>query len=81
MRNDFTVLPCILSIAAVHGEQVCTNEDLIRNSAYNWSPMSAEEISAKTGIEAAPLHLVDSLEGISLRAARAALDARAGRSG
>jgi 3-oxoacyl-[acyl-carrier-protein] synthase-3 len=35
----------------VHGEQVCTNEDLIRNSAYNWSPMSADEISAKTGIE------------------------------
>ena len=35
---------------------MCTNEDLIRNSAYNWSPMSADEISAKTGIERASLH-------------------------
>ncbi len=30
---------------------MCTNEDLIRNTAYNWSPMSADEITAKTGIE------------------------------
>ena len=44
MRNDFTVQPRIQAIAAVHGDRVCTNEDLIRNSAYNWSPMSAEEI-------------------------------------
>ena len=28
-----------------------TNDDLIRNTAYNWSPMTAEEISAKTGID------------------------------
>ena len=49
--------PRIEALAAVHGDQVCTNEDLIRNTAYNWSPMSAEEIRAKTGIEAAPLHL------------------------
>ena len=57
VRNDFAVQPRIEAIAAVHGDQVCTNEDLIRNSAYNWSPMSADEISAKTGIEAASLHL------------------------
>ena len=57
VRNDFAVQPRIEAIAAVHGDQVCTNEDLIRNSAYNWSPMSADEITAKTGIEAASLHL------------------------
>ncbi len=57
VRKDLAVAPRIEAIAAVHGEVVCTNEDLIRNSAYNWSPMSADEISAKTGIEAASLHL------------------------
>jgi 3-oxoacyl-[acyl-carrier-protein] synthase-3 len=72
VRNDLTVLPHIQAIAAVHGEQVCTNDDLIRNSAYNWSPMSAEEISAKTGIEQRR-YTWFSLEELSLRAARAAL--------
>src|SRR6476646_68337 len=51
VRNDLAVQPRIQAISAAHGDQVCTNEDIIRNSAYNWSPMSADEISAKTGIE------------------------------
>jgi 3-oxoacyl-(acyl-carrier-protein) synthase III len=51
---------------------VCTNEDLIRNSAYNWSPMSADEISSKTGIEQRR-YTSDTLEDLSLRAARSAL--------
>lgn len=72
VRNDLTVLPHIQAISAVHGEQPCTNEDLIRNSAYNWSPMSADEISAKTGIEQRR-YTWGSLEELSLRAARAAL--------
>jgi 3-oxoacyl-(acyl-carrier-protein) synthase III len=72
VRSDMTVLPRIQAIAAVHGELVCTNDDVIRNSAYNWSPMSADEISAKTGIEQRRYTLA-SLEEISLRAARAAL--------
>jgi 3-oxoacyl-[acyl-carrier-protein] synthase III len=72
VRKDLAVQPHIKAIAAVHGEQVCTNEDLIRNSAYNWSPMSAEEISTKTGIEQRR-YTWNSLEEISLRAARAAL--------
>ncbi len=72
VRQDLAVQPRIEAIAAVHGERVCTNEDLIRNSAYNWSPMSADEISAKTGIEARR-YTADSLEDLSLRAARAAL--------
>jgi 3-oxoacyl-[acyl-carrier-protein] synthase III len=72
VRSDFAVQPRIEGIAAVHGEQVCTNEDLIRNSAYNWSPMSADEIRAKTGIEQRR-YTADSLENISLRAARLAM--------
>lgn len=72
VRNDLTVQPQIKAIAAVHGEQVCTNEDLIRNSAYNWSPMSAAEITAKTGIEQRR-YTWNSLEELSLRAARSAL--------
>jgi 3-oxoacyl-(acyl-carrier-protein) synthase III len=72
VRNDLAVQPQIKAIAAVHGEQVCTNEDLIRNSAYNWSPMSAQEITRKTGIEERR-YTWDSLEELSLRAARSAL--------
>jgi 3-oxoacyl-[acyl-carrier-protein] synthase III len=72
VRNDLEVQPCIQAIAAAHGDQVCTNEDLIRNSAYNWSPMSADEISAKTGIEQRR-YTSGSLEELSLRAARSAL--------
>ena len=64
--------PRIEAIAGVHAEQVCTNEDLVRNSAYNWSPMSAAEITAKTGIDQRR-YTRYSLEQISLRAARAAL--------
>jgi 3-oxoacyl-(acyl-carrier-protein) synthase III len=69
---DGAVQPRIEAIAAAHGDQVCTNEDLIRNSAYNWSPMSADEISAKTGIEQRR-YTSGSLEDLSLRAARSAL--------
>ncbi|MDI3313139.1 MAG: 3-oxoacyl-[acyl-carrier-protein] synthase III C-terminal domain-containing protein [Mycobacterium sp.] len=72
VRKDLSVYPRIQAIAAVHGEQVCTNEDIIRNSAYNWSPMSAEEIAAKTGIEQRR-YTWDSLEELALRAARSAL--------
>ena len=51
MREHFSVMPRIEALAVVHGDQVCTNEDLIRNSAYNWLPMVADEIRDKTGIE------------------------------
>jgi 3-oxoacyl-[acyl-carrier-protein] synthase-3 len=72
VRNDLAVQPRIEAIAAAHGDLVCTNEDLIRNSAYNWSPMSADDIVAKTGIEARR-YTSESLEDLSLRAARSAL--------
>ena len=72
VRNDLAVQPRIQAIAAAQGDQVCTNEDLIRNSAYNWSPMSADEISAKTGIEQRR-YTSGSLEDLALRAAVSAL--------
>jgi len=73
VRHDFAVQPAILALAVEHGEQVCTNADLIRNSAYNWSPMAAEEIQAKTGIEQRR-YTSRSLEELALQAARSALE-------
>ena len=72
VRQKFTVMPRLEALAASPGEQVCTNEDLIRNSAMNWSPMTAEEISSKTGIEAR-CYTNRTLEEISLDVARSAL--------
>ncbi len=72
VRKQFTVLPKIEALAVVHGDTVCSNEDLIRNAAYNWSPMAAEEISDKTGIEQR-LYTSGSFEEMALQAAKAAL--------
>lgn len=72
VREKFTVMPRLEALAASPGEQVCTNEDVIRNSAMNWSPMTAEEISSKTGIEAR-CYTNRSIEEISLDVARSAL--------
>jgi 3-oxoacyl-[acyl-carrier-protein] synthase III len=77
VRQRFSVLPRLEALAVVKGEQVCSNQDLIRNAAYSWSPMSAEEIRVKTGIEQR-LYTAHSLEDISLAAAQRAL-AHAGR--
>ena len=73
VRERFGVLPKLEALAAVKGEHVCTNDDLIRNTAYSWSPMSAEEIRDKTGIEARRLHRARPLEDLALQAAEAAL--------
>ena len=72
VRAQFTVMPRIEALAVVHGDVVCTNEDLIRNAAYNRSPMTAEEIREKTGIEQRR-YTSHSLEEIALQAAVAAL--------
>ncbi len=77
VRERFTVMPRLEALAAVHGDHVCTNDDLIRNSAYNWSPMGADEIRDKTGIEARRYSSLP-LEDLALQAAEAAL-AKAGR--
>ena len=51
VRQRFSVLPRLESLAVYEGEIACTNEDLIRNFAYGWSCMTAQEIREKTGIE------------------------------
>ena len=77
VRKQYSVQPKIESLAVVKGEIACTNEDLVRNFAYNWSPMSAAEITRKTGIECRR-YTKRSLEDISLHAARRAME-HAGR--
>jgi len=73
VRREFTVLPRLESMVAVHGDQVCTNDDVVRNSAYSWSPMSADEIQEKTGVVERRYTSL-SLEELALRAAEAALE-------
>jgi 3-oxoacyl-[acyl-carrier-protein] synthase III len=77
IREQFTVLPRIEALAAVTGEYTCTNEDIIRNTSWNWSPMTAADITAKTGIERRT-YTHQGLEELAEQAARAAL-AKAGR--
>ena len=50
VRRRFAVMPRVEALAVYKGEVVCTNDDLIRNTAYCWSPMTAKEIEEKTGI-------------------------------
>src|SRR5439155_983352 len=50
VRQRFAVMPRVEALAVYKGEIVCTNDDLIRNTAYCWSPMTAKEIEEKTGI-------------------------------
>ncbi|MGZ4508117.1 MAG: 3-oxoacyl-ACP synthase III family protein [Blastococcus sp.] len=72
VRRHFAVPPRLESLAAVHGDQVCSNDDLIRNAAYNWSPMTAEHIRATTGIDKRRYSSLP-LEELALQAAEAAL--------
>src|ERR1035441_1708239 len=73
VREQFALMPRLESLTVVKGEHVCTNEDVIRNTAYSWSPMTAAEIQEKTGIEQR-LYTQRRLAHISLQAARAALE-------
>ncbi|MEP7033959.1 MAG: 3-oxoacyl-[acyl-carrier-protein] synthase III C-terminal domain-containing protein [Dermatophilaceae bacterium] len=77
VRHQFSVMPKIEALAVVHGEVICSNDDLIRNAAYNWSPMTAEEIFDKTGIQQR-CYTSRSMEEIALEAAQSAL-AHSGR--
>jgi 3-oxoacyl-[acyl-carrier-protein] synthase III len=77
IRKKFAIMPRLESLAAVTGEYVCTNEDIIRNASWNWSPMTAAEIAAKTGIDQRT-YTRHTLEELAAQAARAALD-KAGR--
>jgi 3-oxoacyl-(acyl-carrier-protein) synthase III len=51
VREAFVIQPKLAALAVVRGEHVCDNTDVIRNASFSWSPMSAGDISAKTGIE------------------------------
>src|SRR4051812_27962300 len=73
VRRAFTVMPRLECLVAVHGDQVCTNDDVVRNSAYNWSPMSADEIQEKTGVVERRYTSL-TLEELALQAAEAALE-------
>jgi 3-oxoacyl-[acyl-carrier-protein] synthase III len=78
VREAFAVQPTFEALAIVRGEHVCSNADVIRNTSFSWSPMSAEEIAAKTGIEQR-CYTSREPEDLALAAARAAL-AKSGRS-
>jgi 3-oxoacyl-[acyl-carrier-protein] synthase-3 len=77
VRGRFRVMPRLEALAVHRGERACTNEDLIRNAAWCWSPMTAAEIREKTGIEQRLYTELD-LDHMALLAAERAL-ARAGR--
>jgi 3-oxoacyl-[acyl-carrier-protein] synthase-3 len=78
VRRLFRIQPRLESLAVVKGEQTVTNEDVVRNSAYNWSPMSVEEIRLKTGVEQRQ-YTARPVEELALQAAEQAM-AKAGRS-
>jgi 3-oxoacyl-[acyl-carrier-protein] synthase III len=78
VREAYRVQPKLESLAIVRGEHVCSNDDVIRNASFSWSPMSAAEISAKTGIDQRRYSSREP-EQLTLPAVRAAL-AKAGRS-
>jgi 3-oxoacyl-[acyl-carrier-protein] synthase III len=73
VRKRFTVMPRLEALTVYEGEVACSNEDLIRNTAWCWSRMTADEISQKTGIEQRLYSELD-LEHMALLAARAALE-------
>ena len=78
VQEAFSIQPKLEALAIVRGEHVCSNDDVIRNASFSWSPMSAEEISAKTGIDRRR-YTSREPEQLALPAARAAL-AKSGRS-
>jgi 3-oxoacyl-[acyl-carrier-protein] synthase-3 len=44
------ITACIAALAVTRGEYVCSNTDIVRNAAIGWSPMTSDDIAAKTGI-------------------------------
>lgn len=77
ISNSSPIQPKIEALAVRKGEVVCENDDIVRNAPPSWSPMSADDIVNKTGIERRR-YTTQPLENIALEAARAAL-AHAGR--
>lgn len=77
VHRRFSVMPRLEALATCRGEHVFTNEDVVRNAAYFWSPMTTDDIKTKTGIEQRT-YTDANLEELSLWAARRAL-AKCGR--
>jgi 3-oxoacyl-[acyl-carrier-protein] synthase III len=77
VREAFRIQPKLEALAIVRGEHICSNQDVIRNASFSWSPMSAQEISAKTGI-GQRRYTSREPEQLALPAVRAAL-AKSGR--
>jgi 3-oxoacyl-[acyl-carrier-protein] synthase III len=77
VREVFAIQPALEALAIVRGEHVCGNTDVIRNASFSWSPMSAEQITAKTGIQQRR-YTSREPEQLGLQAALAAL-AKSGR--
>ncbi len=77
VRERFEVMPRLEALAVAEGEHACTNDDLIRNGAPSWSPMTAEDIARKTGIEERR-YTERGLDEMALEAAERALE-HAGR--
>jgi 3-oxoacyl-[acyl-carrier-protein] synthase III len=72
VHRRFRVMPRLEALATCRGEHIFTNEDLVRNTAYCWLPMTAEDIKTKTGIDQRT-YTHASLEDLALQAARTAL--------
>jgi len=77
VREAFAIQPKLAALAIVRGEYVCDNTDVIRNASFSWSPMTAGDISAKTGIEQRR-YTSREPEQLAIHAASAAL-AKSGR--
>jgi 3-oxoacyl-[acyl-carrier-protein] synthase-3 len=77
VREAFAIQPALAALAIVRGEHVCDNADIVRNASLSWSPMSADQISAKTGVRQRR-YSSRAPEELALRAALAAL-AKSGR--
>ena len=73
VAERFALKPRIEALAIFKGERACENEDLIRNTAYSWSPMTAEDIREKTGIETR-IYTERDLDELALLAATSALE-------
>ena len=72
LATDTPVRPKIEALAIRKGEVICNNDDVVRNSPPSWSPMGADEIAEKTGIERRR-YTAEPLENIALEAAQAAM--------
>jgi 3-oxoacyl-[acyl-carrier-protein] synthase III len=71
--TTYAVKPRLEALSVAKGEHVCRNSDVVRNGAYSWSPMAADEITAKTGIEQRT-YTEKRLEVLALSAAQSALE-------